>query len=175
MYQQFINQGTPDVPNVLARNIVAGSVAGSTNTTVLRFNTITINGPGALYLGSAINGDAISISQSGIYTATLSFSQAADFEVRLGISLNATGGFIDTDPAMTIGGMLVVGGALVPVATTGYSNMTATLLITAALAEAGALVRAHGSDGGAGLIDDDAIGVNTDCFLRVVKVSNIIV
>jgi hypothetical protein len=160
------------------RDIVDGSVAGSTNDAVLRFNSANDNvvpaSGGMVVTHDATDGDSVLISKRGVYEVSFTFSAAASDEVRLGVSANVAAGGLTGDPAMTIAGMLDVGGGLLPAATTAYWKVGATLRVTESQAKAGVTVRAHGTDAAGGVIPDAAIDQNTDCHLRITRVADLV-
>lgn len=174
--QQLANVSTKDVlataeESVSLRDIVDSSVGGSTNDAVLRFNSANdavVSPSGALVVThSAADGDSVAITERGTYEVAFTFSQAASVTVKLGISLNVAAGALTGDPVMTLAGMKDVGGAVLPAAASVYHHLKATLQISEALADAGAVVRFHGTNGSDAVVADAAILDNTECHASI--------
>lgn len=161
--------------SVSLREIEDGSVAGGTNDATLRFNATndSVVGDAMTVTHDATDGDSVLISKRGVYMVEFTFSAAASDEVRLGISADVAAAGLTDDPAMTISGMLDVGGGLLPAATTAYWHLSGMVLVTDAEAAAGVTVRAHGTDAGDGEIPDAAIAQNTDCHMRVTRMGDL--
>lgn len=180
-WQQLAGEKVTDIgllvkDSVSLRDIVDGSVGGSTNDAVLRFNSANdvVEGDAMAVTHDAADGDSVRITKRGIYEVAFTFSGAASDEVRLGISADVAAGGLTGDPDMTIAGMLDVGGGLAPAATTLYYKLTATVFVTEAEALVGKVVRLHGSDAADGVIADAAIGVNTDCHVKITRTADLI-
>ncbi len=171
---QFINQATQQA-FALMRNIADGSVSGTTNDAVLRYNPVNdvTRGEGLAITHDAVNGDSVAITRSGIYALVQGFSQAASNTVILGLSFGQSTA-LNANPAMATAGVQGVGGAVLPAATTLRHVLTSIITVTAADAANGLVARALGTNGANAVIPDASIEVNDDCYFRVTRIGNII-
>jgi hypothetical protein len=186
--QQLANVPAKDLIGVepleiTLRNIIDGSVAGSTNDAVLRFEAAsdafvgdasTLATAQMQAVHSATDGDSIVLRRAGKYDVEFCFSQAASNECRLGISADVASAGLTSLPAMTIAGMRQCGGGLLPASTTAYHVLKTEVTVTEAEARVGKVVRAHGTVAAGSVILDASINVNTDCYLRVSRKSTFI-
>lgn len=179
--QQFLNQSTA-LASAFMRDIVDGSVGGTTNDAVLRYNVANdvVVGEGLTIVHDAVNGDEIDITRSGVYLVQQVFSQAASVTVALGLSADVAAAGLTGDPTMLLAGMLTVGGAILPAANSMHHSLQSIIQVTAAQAEAsianpnGHRIRAHGTNGAGAVVADAAVLTNTDCFFRVVRLGDVI-
>lgn len=174
---------------ITLRGIVDGSVSGSTNVSVLRYDSANdvLTGrasssstmadgstPEMQVTHSATLGDSITIRRRGRYKISMVFSQAASNEARLGLSADvAAAALLAVAPAMSSAGMLRVGGALLPAATAKYHSLEAEIRVTEAEALAGKVVRSHGTVAAGTVILDASIAQNTDCLFSVERVDDL--
>jgi hypothetical protein len=180
-WQQLAGEQVTDVgllvkDTVSLRDIVDGSVAGTGNDATLRFNSANdvVEGDAMAVAHDATDGDSVTITKRGIYEVEFTFSAAASDEVLLGLSADVAAGGLSADPAMTVAGMLDVGGGLLPASTSAYWKLTARVTVTEAEALAGKVVRFHGTDAANGVIADAAILNNTDCHAKIIRVADLV-
>lgn len=163
---------------VTLRGITDGSVAGTTNDAVLRFdsaNDVQLGDASwATIAHDAVGGDSVALNKRGVYHAVLVFSQAASNEARLGISADVAAAGLTGLPAMGTAGMLKVGGALLPAATAAYSSVETFVLVSEAEAKAGKVIRAHGTVAAGSVIQDASIAQNADCMLQITRIGDLI-
>jgi hypothetical protein len=179
--QQLANVPAADVlgsepQSVTMRDIVDGSVAGGTNDATLRFNVANdaVVGDVMTVTHDATDGDSVTISERGTYEVRFTFSQAASSTAKLGLSANVAAAGLTDNPVMTTAGMLDVGGAVLPAATSVYHHLATTLQVSDAEADAGLVVRFHGTDGSDGVVPDATILDNTECHVSIRRVADFI-
>ena len=175
MHDQFINQSTRRA-SAFMRDIPDAGIAGSTNDAVLRFDVANdaVAGEGLTIVHDAVNGDSVQISLSGVYLVEFAFSQNVSTTTLLGISSNVAAAGLTGNPAMTIVGMLAVGGSVLPAANSVYHNLTSVVAVSALGATLPTVIRAHGTQGDGTAIEAAELLTNTDCFLRVTRIGNVI-
>lgn len=162
--------------SVFLRGITDGSVAGSTNDAVFRFDAgnDAVEGDAMSVSHDSTDGDSVTITKKGVYEVELRFSQDQSSTVLLGVSADAEAAALTGDPAMSQDGMLDVGGATLPASTSAYHKLTTTVYVDEAEAEAGKVVRFHGTDGSDAVVPDASIDVNTDCYARITRVGDLL-
>lgn len=171
---KFLNMGVP-ILQAAGRDIVDGSVAGTTNDAVLRFNAANdaAVGDGISIVHSATLGDSVEIRRGGLYFVSLIFSQAASTTVMLGISLNVAAAGLTGNPVTTIAGMGPVGDRVLPASNTQKWQISSVFSIPQAVAQLPAVVRFHGTNGSNAVIPDATILDNTECSFLVFKIAEL--
>lgn len=131
-----------------------GARVGTVDTAVLRFNPPSpdpiIEGAGIASDTTVENGTIWTISKPGVYEVELEAEVGATNTVVLGISKDVAAAGLTADPAYGTAGMVKVSTTTNPAGTVQTAEIKATIRVSGAEAQAGCLIRAHGTDGAAG-------------------------
>lgn len=142
-------------------SVINAASNGSTDTAVLRFDTVTpapvapsiTNALHMLVTTSAAAGSVIEVWEPGWYDMQFACSQAASGTINVGVSLNASGAGLNANPVPGTGGVLSSIVQTAPAATVlgvthGYIVPVTKADITAGIAAGrrGAVLRFHATD-----------------------------
>lgn len=167
--QNFQQVGTRQM-QVTGENLVAGSITGAVDDAVLNFFVIAATGaPGLVIVSTANNGTIVTVNRAGVYVCSYAVSIGTAVQFDSGISLNSSAAQLIANPTMVDPTMLFVNTALPAAATAHGVSGSIAIVVTRAVAEAGALIRFHATNGADADPTDAQIIDNLECNCRVVK------
>lgn len=172
---QRINTDLTETP-LFTNNTLNATFTGTGSTAVLRFNADgTYAGPtgGITETRTDALGTTWSITEPGIYSIELTWSQSGAVTNVFGLSLNVAAGGLTAVPALATAGMTHIVPAISLATQIVSGTLTAVYRITQTLARAagGALVRGHAAAAGGGAPTGVTAGILN--AIRIIKIGDI--